>query len=97
MEAFLLWVSGIAWGVKCLLAVYACLNLIAAILVCIHAGCVAGRMDIADNVDAADEFVERKKKEALKLGLIFFVFAVVSALFPSENTWLGWLEIARRP
>ena len=26
-----------------------------------------------------------------------FLFAFIAVVFPPETTWLGWLEIARRP
>ena len=87
MEAFLLWFSGIAWGVKLFLAMYAGLHFVAFIAACIFAARTA-----EDEDDLA-----AKKKDALKIGKLFIFFATLAAVFPPESTWLGWLEFARRP
>lgn len=75
MEAFLLWVSGIAWGVKFGLVISSILLFVGAI-------------------GAREENDKRWMKIMVRLS---FLLAFIAVVFPPETTWLGWLEIARRP
>ena len=75
LEFLLLWMPGIAWGVKLGLVISSILLFVGAI-------------------EARKENDKRWMKIMIRLSILLAFIAVV---FPPEATWLGWLEIARRP